>query len=40
MEARWEMGKWLVEHDQSWENDYRAILEDFDGLKGRKGGRR
>lgn len=40
MEARWDMGKWLVEHDQSWENDYRAILEDFDGLKGRKGGRR
>ncbi|OTA99236.1 glycosyltransferase family 1 protein [Hypoxylon sp. CI-4A] len=37
MEARWKMGDWLVQNDPSWENNHAVILEDFEGLRGRKG---
>ncbi|KAL6889994.1 UDP-glucose,sterol transferase [Trichoderma evansii] len=38
-EAKWKEGEWLVKTREFWNQDHEAILEDFDGLRGRKGQR-
>ncbi|KAI1370137.1 glycosyltransferase family 1 protein [Hypoxylon crocopeplum] len=40
MEARWKEGDWLIDNNEVWKGDQFAILQDFEGLKGRKGGHR
>lgn len=32
----WKEGEWLVTTREFWNQDYEAILENFEGLKGRK----
>lgn len=38
-EAKWKEGEWLIKRREFWNQDHEAILEDFDGLRGRKGQR-
>ncbi|KAL7626498.1 hypothetical protein AAE478_003270 [Parahypoxylon ruwenzoriense] len=36
MEARWSEGDWLIENIEVWKRDHSVIIQDFEGIRGRK----